>query len=111
MKNGVKTASGIFLAKGPQFYEVFMAQLIMPYRREMASMALAAMIQSGELDQRTMGEMVTAAFAFADEMTIQERLTLDAKMPDYWALYLSHNKSTDDVMASVQDSATDWSLS
>lgn len=57
-----------------------------------------------------MEDLVRGSYEIADLAVIIERETLDAKMSDYWKLYLQQGKSTDDVMAALQEEQADYSL-
>ncbi len=78
-----KTDGGIYYAKGPEFYQKFMAQYIMPMRRECAQMFTASMIQSGEYLEWTPSKMTDLAWQLADQLCLSERVTLDSVMTAY----------------------------
>ena len=102
---------GIYFAKGPEFHTKFMAQFAMPRRFELMQMTVASMIQQGELERgRTIKQLVADGYAIADEALLTERSTLDAKMGEYWELYLAQGQETDDVMSAVQDQLADHHL-
>lgn len=104
-----KTAGGIYYSKGPEFHTKFMAQYIMPFRRETMMMCLGSMIQSGAELSNTKA-LARAAYAIADEIVLMERVTLDPKMGMYWDLYIEQSKSTDEVMKAVEEMREDYHL-
>jgi len=112
---GMKSAGGIYFAKGPEFHAKFMGEFMMPRRAELVAMLVASTIQSGvdvtKLEPGQRKDIARGAYRMADDMLIIERETLDERMAEYWDLYMSHSKETDDVMAAVEDSHKDYSLS
>lgn len=109
---GMRTDGGIFYAKGPEFHLRFMAGFVMPFRREIMQMVMASTIQREGAPTTIQGmeDLVRGSYEIADLAVIIERETLDAKMSDYWKLYLQQGKSTDDVMAALQEEQADYSL-
>jgi len=106
---GTKTTGGIYYSKGPEFHTKFMAQYVMPFRRETMMMVLGSMIQTGA-DLTNPGTLAQVAWTVADEVVLQERITLDPRMGLYWELYLTQGKSTDEVMAAVEEMLEDHHL-
>ena len=105
---GDRLENGLYVARGPEFYERFLAQFVMPRRFETAQMVVAQIL--GSKRDCDPDDLAHFAFKFADALILAERETLDAAMGDYWDLYLSHKKSVDEVMRHVQDMHQDYSL-
>jgi hypothetical protein len=103
-----KLNSGVFLVKGPEFHEKFMAAFAMPRRSETAMMVLASHIQRYGID-RTNEAMAKMAWDMADAFVLAERATLDKRMAEYWDLYMASNKQTDEVIDALIDSHQDYS--
>ncbi len=110
---GEKSDGGIYYAKGPEFHLKFMAGFVMPFRREMMQMIVASRIQAGDfaegLGSAAAQEFVSECYVLADAVVLAERKTLDARMGEYWDLYMEQGKSTDDVMAAVAEMHQDFS--
>jgi len=100
--------SGVFMIKGPEFHERFMANYIMPRRFECASMVMASHIQRFGVDMDP-DDLVLLAWKIADAFVLAERSTLDKRMSQYFDLYMEHNKQTEDVINALIDSQQDYS--
>lgn len=101
----------IFAVKGRDFHERFMSQLIMPMRQDVALMALqqvlAAHMRDGESFSVPLA--VRLAFAIADEFCLQAPVTADARLADYFKLYMSRGEVYE-LIKSQMDVAHDWSV-
>ena len=103
----------IFAVKGRDFHERFMSQLIMPMRQDVAVMALQQVL-AGHLQHSHPGHpdvryCVAKAFEIADEFCLQAPVTADAKLADYFKLYMSRG-DVDELIKSQMDAKHDWSL-
>ena len=107
--------SGIFIRKGPEFHEKFMAGIYCHKRSEVAMMILASDIQkSGTTPDVAAAREEQEGYMrdiwiMADDFILTERETLDERMKDYWAFYMESNKNTDEVMAAMVDESIDYS--
>ena len=109
--DAVKLRNGLYVHKGPEFHEKFMAEYAMPRRYEMATMAMASHIQRvGIPNKEDVGQVVEQAWAIADEFILSERKTLDPLMLRYFELYMKQNKQTDEVIKALVESQHDFSL-
>lgn len=104
-----KMDSGIFMVKGPEFHEKFMANYAMPRRIEMAMMVLASQIQRHGLDKEYTA-LAKSSWDMADALILTERSSLDERMSEYWDYYLASNKQTDEVIKALIDAHQDYSL-
>ena len=107
--NVQKLDSGIYMVKGPEFHERFMANYAMPKRSETAMMVLASHIQRYGIDREPY-DLAKMAWDVADAFVLAERSTLDDRMKEYWGLYIQSNKQTDEVIDALIDSHQDYSL-
>ena len=98
----------IVAIKGPKFLE-YVTDYVMPRRFDTAQLALSAMIQSGEYP-RSSKQLVDQAYKLADEMMLNERVTLDSVMDKYWEAYMTREDKTEDVMRTLVEESKDYSL-
>ena len=50
------------------------------------------------------------SYELADEMMLNERVTLDSVMDRYWEAYMTREDKTEDVMRSLVEESKDYSL-
>lgn len=106
----------IFGVKGKAFTQQFMANFVLPTRREVATMVLASKVQAGwdpVQDEGYRDEItshVEECFTIADAFISAEFETLDVEK--YFALYMNGPASKDisEVLAAAVDKAQDYSL-
>lgn len=106
----------IFGVKGQKFEKEFMANFVIPMRREIASMLLASKVQAGwdpEQDESYQEEItshVEECFTMADAFIKAEFDTLPIER--YFQLYMEGpaSKSMGDILKQVVDRAQDYSL-
>jgi hypothetical protein len=100
----------VFAVKGPDFHDRFLAQMILPVRQDVAVMALqqvlAKRLDEGEAN---IPECVDIAFKIADQFCLASTRHLDARLPDYFKLYMERGDLSD-IIRSQMDASHDWSL-
>jgi hypothetical protein len=110
-----KLDSGLFIRKGPDFHEKFMAGIYVHRRSEIAMMLIASDIQKHGIDALAQAtddvraKVMDDIWSIADDFILAERRTLDKRMNDYWNFFMASDKNTDEVMAAMVDESQDWS--
>lgn len=100
----------IVAIKGPKFLE-YVTDYIMPRRFDTAQLALSALLQSnGPIRELEIPQLVKDSYELADEMMLNERVTLDSVMDRYWEAYMTREDKTEDVMRSLVEESKDYSL-
>lgn len=111
---GEVPGSRLVIAKGPKFLDEYMAQFVMPRRWDTAQMVLAQLIRntgrSRGFTQVTMAEMAKQAYAFADEMMLNEAPSVNESLPRYWERYLTRQGDADRAMEAMAEEMKDYSL-
>ncbi len=110
-KDNVVEFERIFAVQGTNFQQRFLGEAIMPVRQDVAIMALQQLIAKA-MPQTIENEpevLVRRAFHIADMFCLLTAPTLDARLKDYFDLYLKRG-SIDDIMKSQMENAHDYSL-
>lgn len=105
----------VFAVQGPRFQQ-YVAEVVMPVRQDLATMALQQVLGDclrrspiGALTPNDVKFCVKQAFALADEFCLTAPTTLDARLKDYFDLYMKRGK-IDDILKASMEAAHDFSL-
>lgn len=111
-KDNVVQFDRIFAVQGTNFKERFLGEAVMPVRQDVAVMALQQILAKvpsiHEFDKDT-GYLVELAFQIADEFCLKAPTTLDARLLDYFNLYMKRGK-IDDILKAAMEAAHDYSV-
>lgn len=113
-KQGSDTVMGasdrLIAVRGASFYRDFLSGMIQPTRRDVATMALQQLLakaQPGELVHAD--TIVQSAFAIADAFCMHEAPSLEAKLSEYFDLFMKRG-NLDQILKDQIDAAKDYSL-
>ena len=99
--------SRIVAVQGQTFYREFLAGSIQPMRREVAMMALNKLLEQHP-DSFSVDRTVEVSFQIADAFCLQEAPTLEAKVGEYFDLYMKKGK-LDEILKAHIDASKDYS--
>lgn len=114
-KDNVVEFDRVFAVRGPHFQR-FLGEVVMPVRQDVAIMALQQIL--GDVIRRSPAGApppddvkfcVKHAFQLADEFCLTAPTSLDARMKDYFDLYMKRG-SIDDTLKAAMEAAHDFSL-
>lgn len=114
-KDNVVEFDRVFAVRGPHFNR-YISEVVMPVRQDVATMALQRILgevarrsPTGVLPPEDVETCVKMAFRVADEFCLTAPVSLDARLKDYFDLYMQRG-SLDDILKSAMEAAHDYSL-
>lgn len=110
-KDNVVQFDRVFAVQGTNFKERFLGEAIMPLRQDVAIMALQQLLRADAMREvhEAPEALVDNAFQIADYFCLRAAPTLDARLKDYFDLYMKRGK-IDDILKASMEAAHDYSL-